>query len=76
MLNPKITHDQHKRIVVAFEVALHDAVGELLGKIAANQSFGESGVDAVGGKDEQIVRRKGESAGPQHRLLIPYHAAA
>ena len=58
MLSSKITHDQHERIIVAFAVALQDALGELLRRIAANQSFGETGIDAVGGKDEQVARRK------------------
>ena len=45
----QITHDQHQRIVAALEVALQDAVGQLLRRIAAAQKFGESGVHAIGG---------------------------
>jgi len=53
-----------------------DVIGDLLRRVAASQSIGESGVDTVGGEDEQIARRKGERAGAQHWQLIPHQAAA
>ena len=43
-----MTHGHNQRIVRALEMALQNAVSQLLWRIAASQFLGESGADAVG----------------------------